>query len=243
MSELPHYTFKYSLIHSFKIHSFHYRITSFKHYRIVMKLPKSFYTRTDVLQVSKDLLGKYLVTQIDGIRTAGKIVETEAYRGPDDQACHAKNGVRTPRTEPFYMEGGIAYVYICYGIHHLFNVITGEKDLPHAVLIRGIEPTEGIEDMLIRRNYEKVKPALTAGPGAAGKAFGIHKKYNTTDLQSDLIWIEDRGEAVAESDIFAGMRVGMGTAGVSALLPYRFYIKGNKWVSKPLVATYSSDNG
>jgi len=136
------------------------------------------------------------------------------------------------------MEGGIAYVYICYGIHHLFNVITGEKEMPHAVLIRAIEPTEGIEDMLIRRNYDKIKPALTAGPGSAGKAFGVHKKYNMTDLQSDLIWIEDRGEVVAESDIFAGMRVGMGTAGASALLPYRFYIKGNKWVSKPLVASY-----
>lgn len=203
-----------------------------------MKLPKSFYTRTDVLQISKELLGKYLVTQIDGIRTAGKIVETEAYRGPDDQACHARNNHRTPRTEPFFREGGIAYVYICYGIHHLFNVITAKKDMPHAVLIRAVEPVEGIPAMLQRRNYDKVKPALTAGPGAAGKALGIHKDYNTTDLQSNLIWIEDRGDVIDESQIFAGMRVGMGSAGESALLPWRFYIKGNKWVSRPLVAKY-----
>jgi len=200
-----------------------------------MKLPKSFYTRSDVIQISKDLLGKYLVTNIDGQRTVGKIVETEAYRGPDDQACHARNNHRTERSEPFFAEGGIAYVYICYGIHHLFNVITGKKEMPHAVLIRAIEPVEGIEIMLKRRGLAKSIPRLTAGPGSAGKSLGIHKKHNETNLQSQLIWIEDRGEVVQESQIVAGKRVGVESAGESGLLPWRFYIKDSKWVSKPLV--------
>ncbi len=200
-----------------------------------MKLPQSFYTRHDVIQVSKELLGKYLITNIDGERTVGKIVETEAYRGPDDQACHARNNHRTERTLPFFKEGGMAYVYICYGIHHLFNVITGAEEMPHAVLIRAIEPIEGIETMLKRRNLDQLSPRLTAGPGSAGKSLGIHKTHNETDLQSELIWIEDRGEVIAEKDIVAGKRVGVESAGESGLLPWRFYIKGSKWVSKPLI--------
>ena len=158
-------------------------------------LPKSFYARTDVVQVSKDLLGKSLVTNFNGQRTVGKIVETEAYRAPDDKACHAYNNRRTKRTEIMFKEGGCAYVYLCYGIHHLFNVVTGPKDMAHAVLIRGIEPIDGLETMLKRRNQTKLKSNLTAGPGILSKALGISTQHTGLSLLSakSNIWIEDHG--------------------------------------------------
>jgi len=194
-----------------------------------------FYLREDVVQISKDLLGKYLVTQIDGQVTAGKIVETEAYRGPDDKACHAWNNRFTERTRIMYETGGVAYVYICYGIHHLFNVVTGPKGMAHAVLIRAIEPAENVETMLARRNLTNLKPQLSAGPGVLSKALGITTAHNGSNLMQPVgpIWIEDRGEVIAESDIIAGPRVGVESAGECALWPWRFRVRGSKWVSKP----------
>ena len=138
-----------------------------------MKLPKAFYLRPNVVQISRDLLGKFLYTNIDGILTGGMIVETEAYSGENDKACHAHLGRRTNRTEIMYAEGGVAYVYLIYGIYNLFNIITNEKDKADAVLIRAIEPTEGLKEMQLRRNLSRVQPNLTAGPGLLTQALGI----------------------------------------------------------------------
>ena len=199
---------------------------------MTMKLPLSFYQRTDVVQVAHELLGKYLFTNFDGMLTGGMITEVEAYEGTIDKASHAYGGRRTNRTEIMYADGGISYVYLCYGIHHLFNVVTHGKDTPHAVLIRAIKPTTGIDIMLLRRHKEKLNYTLTAGPGAMSEALGIKTKHNTTGLCGDQIWIEDKGIKLAESQISAGPRVGVGYAQEHALWPYRFWIKDNPWVSK-----------
>lgn len=198
------------------------------------RLPPSFFLREDVVQISRDLLGKYLVTEIDGAYTAGRIVETEAYRGPDDKACHAYNYRRTPRTSIMYEPGGHAYVYLCYGIHHLFNVVTGFEGQPHAVLIRAVQPIDNIEGMLARRKMAKLKPQLTAGPGALSQALGITTGLtgiNMLDVQSP-IRIEDRGMVIKEEDIIAGPRVGVGYAEECAEWPWRFRVKDSPWTSK-----------
>src|ERR1043165_2500798 len=157
-----------------------------------MVLPPSFYTRTNVVQIARALLGKVLVTHVGGVRTAGMIVETEAYAGPSDKASHAFGHRRTRRTEPMYAEGGVAYVYLCYGIHHLFNVVTHMADVPHAVLVRAVEPLEGIEHMLERRRMDSVRHSLTGGPGAMSQALGITTKLTGASLQGPLITIESR---------------------------------------------------
>jgi len=195
------------------------------------KLSKCFYTRPDVVQISKELLGKYLYTRIDGILTGGKIVETEAYCGENDLACHSHSGRRTSRTEIMYHEGGVAYTYLIYGIYTLFNIITNQAERADAVLIRAIEPTEGIPEMLLRRNHTKITRRLTAGPGLLTIALGITTKYYGTDLTGDLIWLEDWNETVTDDEIIASPRVGVGYAGTDALLPWRFRLKGNKWTS------------
>lgn len=197
-----------------------------------MKLNESFYTRTDVVQVAKDLLGKVLVTNINDVLTSGMIVETEAYAGVADKASHAFGGRRTKRTETMYAHGGTAYIYLCYGIHHLFNVVTNVAEVPHAVLIRGIEPLEGIEDMLQRRRKPGLQPSLTAGPGALSEALGIKTIHDHKSLLDDTIYIVDRGIIVHKEDIVEGTRVGVAYAKEDALLPYRFSIKGNRYVSK-----------
>ncbi len=194
------------------------------------KLSASFYLRNDVLQISKDLLGKVLVTYIDGQLTSGIITETEAYSAPEDKASHAYNNRKTDRTEIFYNEGGIGYVYLCYGIHNLFNVVTNKKDIPHAILIRSIEPLEGIDVMMKRRGKTKLDKTLSAGPGALSKALGISKKHNKISLTEDIIWIEDRHIKV--ESIHATTRVGIDYAEEYKDKPWRFYIEGNKWVSK-----------
>ena len=194
-------------------------------------LPKSFYRRDNVLQISKELLGKHLITNFEGQKTVGKIVETEAYRGPEDRACHAWNNRRTKRTETMFSEGGVAYVYLCYGIHHLFNVVTGFKDIPHAVLIRAVEPVDGIDIMLTRRKASLLKPSLTAGPGSLSKALGITTSHNAVDLNANQIWIEDAGISISEENIIASPRVGVAYAKEDALLPWRFRIKGSKCTS------------
>ena len=198
-----------------------------------MKLPESFYLNTDVVHLSKNLIGKYLFTCIDGIVTGGYIVETEAYNGIIDRASHSYGNRITPRTKTMFMQGGIAYVYLCYGIHEMFNVVTSVEGQPHAILIRGIQPTEGIEEMLFRRNMEKLKSNITQGPGSVARALGISRAINAISLQSDTLWIEDRGLTFTDAEIAAVPRVGVDYAGVDALLPYRFYVKGNPYVSKP----------
>ncbi len=195
------------------------------------KLERAFYADKDVLKVAKALLGKVLVTEIDGIRTSGRIVETEAYNGAADRASHAWNNRRTNRTEVMFGPGGVAYVYLCYGIHHLFNVVTNSEDVPHAVLVRGLEPLEGIDHMLFRCGKQKVDYTLTAGPGSLSKALGITTGLTGQSLLGDVIWIED-APPVPKKDIVAGTRVGVAYALEDAYLPYRFSVKGSSWVSK-----------
>jgi len=198
-----------------------------------VKLPESYYLNQDVLHLSKDLLGKYLFTCVDGITTGGYIVETEAYNGIIDKASHSYGNKITPRTKTMFMQGGISYVYLCYGIHEMFNVVTSVEGQPHAILIRAIHPTEGLEIMLYRRKMLNLKPNITMGPGSVAKALGISRTINAVSLQSDVLWIEDRGLSFPDKAIAAVPRVGVDYAGNDALLPYRFYVKGNPYVSKP----------
>lgn len=197
------------------------------------KLPLSFYQQEDVISLAKQLLGKKLLTLIDGQLTGGIIVETEAYNGVIDKASHAYNGRFTPRTSTMYKAGGVSYVYLCYGIHYLFNVVTGLEGNPHAVLIRGLEPVDGLSTMLERRNMTKLAPRISAGPGALAQALGIDKNLNAKDLLSDEIWMEDADIHYEDAQIISSPRVGVAYAQDHALLPWRFYIKGNKFVSKP----------
>ncbi len=197
---------------------------------IYEKLDRSFYLNEDVVQVAQDLLGKVLVSNVDGVLAAGRIVETEAYCGRGDKACHA-NGKRTPRTEVMYGQGGHAYVYLCYGIHHLVNVVTNQEGQADAVLIRGLEPLLAIEEMRIRRGNPKAK--LSSGPGTLSQAMGIHVGMSGTDLLGEQLWIaKPRVETPVE--IVSGTRIGVEYAEEDALRPWRFIIKGNKYVSKPI---------
>lgn len=198
-----------------------------------MKLPLTFYTHNNVLNITRNLLGKYLFTKIDGIITGGYIVEAEAYNGIIDKASHAYGNRQTPRTQTMYRQGGLSYVYLCYGIHEMFNVVTSAEGEPHAVLIRAIVPTDGVEEMLLRRNMPVLKNNITMGPGSVAKALGISRKINAEPLTGDVIWIEDRNLSFTDDQIAAVPRVGVDYAGPDALLPYRMYVKGNAYVSKP----------
>lgn len=189
-----------------------------------MKLRNNFYLRDDVVAVGRDLLGKVLSTEIHGELTKIVITETEAYAGVTDKASHAFGGRRTRRTEPMFGRGGAAYVYLCYGIHHLFNVVTNAEGTPHAVLIRAGHPLEGADVMLARRDKRIVDAKLLAGPGSLAKALGITTGLTGHSLQSDEVWIEDHGIDVLANDIQAGPRVGVGYAQEDALLPYRFRV-------------------
>lgn len=198
-----------------------------------MKLPLSYYLNQDVIFLAKDLLGKVLFTEINGDITAGIIVETEAYFGVIDKASHAYGGRRTGRTETLYTQGGVSYVYLCYGIHHLFNVVSSVEDEPHAILVRAVEPLIGKEIMEIRRNMPASKTAISSGPGSAAKALGIDRSFNKKDLTENEIWIEDHGIKYSPDEIVSGPRIGVAYAQEDALLPWRFYVRGNKYVSKP----------
>jgi len=214
------------------------------------KLQKSFFLRKDTLQIAKELLGKYLLTDIDGAGiTGGKIVEVEAYLGKEDKASHGYNGRRTKRSENLYGEGGGAYVYFCYGIYYLFNAVTGKENTANAVLIRAIEPTTGT-DVMLKRKMERNKHntvsaaainRIASGPGLLTIALGIDLRHDGVaiccgDLKNNgnklEIWIEDRGMKIPEKDIAATSRVGVDYAEEYASLPWRFKIRGNKWVSK-----------
>ncbi len=198
------------------------------------KLPVSFYQRENILQIAKELVGKVLVTNWNGKVTSGRIVELEAYNGIIDRASHAFGGRRTNRTEIMYAQGGVAYVYLCYGIHHLFNVVTHSKDVPHAILIRAIEPIEGIAEMLVRTRKKKADYTLTKGPGNVAKALGIATAHSGYSLRSKELFIADDGFVVAPKQLRSTARIGVDYAGDDALLPYRFYLKDNLYVSGKL---------
>ncbi len=195
-------------------------------------LPFSFFQEADVVLRAQELLGKVLVSKVNGIETAGIIIETEAYRGEDDKASHAFQNKRTPRTETMFLEGGHAYVYLCYGLHHLFNVVVGPKDMANAVLIRGIEPVLGLEEMLRRRNLARLQPKVSSGPACLSQAFGINKDLNKSALwQMDTIWLEDWNLDLEKENILATTRIGVSYAGEDAFRPWRFLVKKNPYVS------------
>lgn len=195
-------------------------------------LPSSFFAGNDVTRITHSLLGKVLCTRINGSLTSGIIVEAEAYNGRIDRACHAYPNIRTPRTSIIYGKPGMAYVYLCYGIHHLFNIVTNREGLADAILIRAIEPLEGIEEMQLRRKKKVLNPSLTNGPGKLSQALGITTSHYGVDLTGQTIWIEDRGYRYPEESIAASARIGVDYAGEDALLPWRFYVSESKWLSK-----------
>ena len=195
------------------------------------KLPLNFYERRDVVQIAKELLGKILVTNFDGLITSGRIVETEAYVALIDKASHSFAGRRTSRNEHMYANAGTAYVYICYGMHQMFNIVTNEKNIPDAVLIRAVEPLQGIDIMLERTGKPVLDKTLTRGPGNVGKALGIFKHHSGLHLLDETIYIKDDGLRYKKNEIGTSTRIGVESAGRDALLPYRFYVKGNKYVS------------
>ncbi|HEX5651937.1 MAG TPA: DNA-3-methyladenine glycosylase [Chitinophagaceae bacterium] len=197
----------------------------------MQKLPLPFYQRDNVVKIAKELLGKVLVTKWDDKTTAGRIVEVEAYEGMIDRASHAWGGRRTARNEIMYAEGGAAYVYLCYGIHHLFNVVTHGKDIPHAILIRALEPLKGITLMQERTGKKQADHTLTRGPGNVSKAMGIHTTHSGISLLSRQLFLAEDGFVLNPKQIGSSPRIGVDYAGPHALWPYRFYVKGNPYVS------------
>ncbi|MEO7658240.1 MAG: DNA-3-methyladenine glycosylase [Pyrinomonadaceae bacterium] len=196
-----------------------------------MKLSKAFYSSENTTDIARDLLGKLLVVPDEqGNRVSGMIVETEAYQGPDDRAAHSFGGRRTPRNEVMYASGGTVYVFFVYGMYYQFNVVTGPTDHPHAILIRGVEPVEGIEVMRTRRGTMKDRN-LTSGPGKLCIAMAIDRSFNGEDLRGRRVWIEEY-RSFAEDEIAIGKRVGIDYAGDDANNPWRFWVKGNGFESR-----------
>ncbi|MEO8822537.1 MAG: DNA-3-methyladenine glycosylase [Ginsengibacter sp.] len=195
------------------------------------KVPLSFYQRKDVVKIAKELLGKIVVTNLDGEITSGRIVETEAYVGITDKASHSFAGKRTSKNEHMYSAAGTAYIYICYGMHQMLNVVTNEKEIPDAVLIRAIDPLEGIEIMAQRTGKNESDKTVTRGPGNVGKALGIFKRHSGLHLLNETIYLLDDAKKIPEENIGISKRIGVERAGTDALLPYRFYVKGNQYVS------------
>ena len=197
------------------------------------KLPRDFYTRSDVLEVARDLLGKKLVVPNRiGSRVAGIIVETEAYGGPEDRASHAYNGRRTSRTETMYGIGGTAYVYFVYGMYHQFNVVTGVADTPHAILVRALEPSEGL-DIMRRRRRGRSEYDLTSGPGRLCLAMGIDRRLDKADLLGNRVWIEE-GISVSPRQIARGPRIGIDYAEEWITKPWRYWVRDNPFVSRSI---------
>lgn len=197
----------------------------------MQKLLPEFYNRADVVKIARELIGKVLVTHFSGHITAGRIVETEAYAGEIDRASHAYGGRRTKRTEIMYGDAGTAYVYLCYGIHHLFNVVTNQRDIPHAILVRALEPLQGIEVMLERTAKKKADYTLTRGPGNVSKALGIFTQHTGCSLQSDELFIASDDFVTRKKDVLTSARIGVDYAGKDAALPYRFTLRDNPYVS------------
>jgi len=189
-----------------------------------MILPQNYYLHHDVVFLANDLIGKYIFTKIDGQLCGGIITETEAYNGIFDRACHAFGGRRTKRNEMMYAEGGVTYVYICYGMYPLLNIVTNQKDTPDAVLIRAIRATHGEELILKRTKKPQMNLHVTNGPGKVAKALGITLADNGESLQNRRIWIEERGLDLSKTEIKATPRIGIGSAGTDSLLPYRFIL-------------------
>jgi DNA-3-methyladenine glycosylase len=198
---------------------------------VAKKLAREFYTRADVLEVARDLLGKKLVVpNRSGSRVSGIIVETEAYRGPEDRASHAFGGRRTNRTETMYALGGTAYVYFVYGMYNQFNVVTNVEDIPHAILVRALEPIEGL-DIIRRRRPGRSEYEWTSGPGRLCKSLGIDRKLDKADLLGDRVWLEE-GVSISPREIARGPRIGIDYAEKWITKPWRFWVRDNPFVSR-----------
>ena len=196
-----------------------------------MKLPREFYTRSNVLTVARDLLGKLLVVPTaDGQRVSGMIVEVEAYRGPNDRASHADGGRRTKRTETMYQQGGVAYVYVVYGMDYPFHVVSNVADIPHAIMVRALEPVEGIEVMR-RRRHSHPDRNLTSGPGKLCLAMGIDRELDKADLLGNRVWLEEF-QIIRPTQIARGPRIGIDYAEEWIDKPWRFWIRNNTHVSR-----------
>jgi DNA-3-methyladenine glycosylase len=196
------------------------------------KLSREFYTRGDTLLVARELLGKRLVVPSQGARVSGIIVETEAYLGPEDKAAHSFNHRRTPRTEVMYERGGAAYVFFIYGMYYQFNVVVNRAEIPHAVLVRAVEPEEGVELMRARRLAVRRDRDLTNGPGKLCQAFSIDRTLNGEDLRGGRVWLEDAGYQVPGQLVSSGPRVGIDYAEEFVDKHWRFWIKDNPYVSR-----------
>jgi DNA-3-methyladenine glycosylase len=196
------------------------------------KLRRDFYTRADTLAVARDLLGRRLVVPTQaGERVSGHIVEVEAYLGVGDKAAHSYGGRRTARTETMFKIGGTVYVFFVYGMHHQFNVVAGPEGEPHAILVRALEPEEGVELMRLRRPV-KDERELTSGPGKLCQALGIDRSFDGEDLTGSRVWIEDAGAVVESNRIASGPRIGVAYAEEDALKPWRFWLRDNPFVSR-----------
>jgi DNA-3-methyladenine glycosylase len=196
-------------------------------------LKRDFYTRPDTLRVARDLLGKLLVVPSpSGARVSGRVVEVEAYLGAEDRAAHSFGGRRTRRTETMFGVGGTAYVFFVYGMHHQFNVVTGPEGQPHAVLVRAVEPSEGIGLMRERRPVSKERE-LTSGPGKLCRALAIDLGFDGEDLTTGRrVWLEETGVEFKPDEVATGPRIGVAYAAEDALKPWRFWVKGNEYVSR-----------
>jgi len=193
------------------------------------KLPAEFFQSSDVVHLAKQLVGYQINTHIDGKLTSGIITETEAYAGQGDKACHAHLGRFTKRTSVMYEPGGVAYIYLCYGIHYLFNIVTNTKGNADAILIRAFEPIDGKKVMQSRRKRSKIDKALTSGPGNVSQALGLNKNHNENSVCSDIIWFEERNTEKVE--LVETTRIGIDYAEEDALLPWRFYDNTSRFVS------------
>lgn len=196
------------------------------------KLKQEYYKNPDVFFLAQDLLGKILFTKKNGAITAGIITETEAYFGKEDKASHAYGGRQTSRTEVMYEPGGFSYIYLCYGIHYLFNIVVSQENDPKSVLVRSVEPYEGLSVIERRRNRPASDKSISSGPGSVCKALGIDMTFNRKPLTGEDIWIEDSELQYGADDIASTPRIGVAYAGEHALLPLRFYLRNNRYVSK-----------
>ena len=197
-----------------------------------MIIDKAFYLRNDVVQIGQELLGTILHTRVDNKITSGIIVETEAYCGAIDRASHAYPSRLTNRNRIMFEDGGRAYVYLIYGIHYLFNIVTNKANMADAILIRAIEPVSGLDTMMHRRRKNSME-RLTSGPGILSEAMGIDKSFYGEDLTGNRVWLEYAPENPEKIQIVKTTRIGVDYAGNDANLPWRFYIKNNPWISKP----------
>ncbi|MGY3053506.1 DNA-3-methyladenine glycosylase [Pedobacter sp. UYEF25] len=195
-----------------------------------MKLNEAFYGREDTIEMARELIGKFVYTNLDGQKTGGMIVETEAYMGVTDSSCHSFNNRKSIKNASMFNKGGVAYMYICYGIHDMLNIVTGAEGDSQVILIRAIEPTIGIDVMKGRRGDIPIN-RLAKGPGSLAKALGLNKSFDNASLLGNTLWIEDQEVNIVDADIVTSARIGLGCPEPYLSVPWRFFLKGNKFVS------------